>query len=344
MQKNSLIATTGLIALVIISMIIAMALGPTTIPLRDLVPTDLWALLASVSASLFSGVEGPPLSSFFPDPTSFMIVFDVRLPRVICAILVGCGLAAAGTAMQGLFKNSMADPYIIGTSSGGALGASVAIIFLGGLGLPILAFIGATGATFIVYAISMRHGRAPVETLLLSGIALSMFLSSILSFLMYSAGKSLHQIMFWLMGGFWNVSWNDATIAFLIPLAGIFLAFYSRDLNILSLGEDDAVHLGVNVERLKQILLFLSSFVTGIAVSIAGAIGFIGLITPHVMRLIVGPDHRILFPTSMMAGGIFLLWADTLTRSFFNEIPVGVITAFVGAPFFIYLLRRRMQA
>jgi iron complex transport system permease protein len=306
----------------------------------------LTLLILMVLSGLLAITIGPtsiPLSSIGTDATSQMILFDIRLPRIIAALLVGGGLAAAGTTMQGLFKNSMADPYIIGTSSGGALGASLSIVLLGGLGLPILAFLGATGATFIVYFIAIQRGRVPVETLLLSGIALSMFFSAILSFLMYISGKSLHQIMFWLMGGFWNVSWSDIAAAILIPVGCGILFIYSRDLNVLSLGEDEAIHLGVNVERLKQILLFLSAFVTGIAVSIAGAIGFIGLISPHVMRLVVGPDHRVLFPASMLAGGLFLMWADTFARSFANEIPVGVITAFFGAPFFIYLLKRRVK-
>jgi len=194
MEKKSWATVFILFLLVVLSIIITSCIGPTNVSLTEL----------------------------FSNPTAYMIVFDVRLPRVICALFVGAGLAVAGTAMQGLFKNSMADPYIIGTSSGGALGASLAIVLLGGLGLPIFAFLGATGATFIVYALSKHQGRAPVETLLLSGIALSMFLSAILSFIMSTAGKSLHQIMFWLMGGFWNVSWTSVGIATLIPI-GSFL-------------------------------------------------------------------------------------------------------------------------
>jgi iron complex transport system permease protein len=273
-----------------------------------------------------------------------MIIWDVRLPRVIAAALVGCALAVAGTAMQGLFRNSMADPYIIGTSSGGALGATLSIVLFAGTGRPVFAFAGAAIATFAVYIIARQGGKIPVETLLLSGVALSMLLSAFLSFLMYTAGRSLHQIMFWLMGGFWNVSWDDVIVAILIPVGCLIIYLYARDINIISLGEEDAIHLGVNVERLKQILLFVSAFLTGIAVSIAGAIGFIGLITPHVMRLIVGPDHRVLFPAAALAGGILLLWSDTLTRTFANDMPVGIITACFGAPFFIYLLRSRMKA
>jgi iron complex transport system permease protein len=340
MQEISRVRTVSVItllgALLICAFFLSLSLGPTTVPFSAFIPDDILGMLTA----LFTGGD---ISGFFSDHTSYLIIYSIRLPRVLAAILVGAGLAAAGAAMQGLFRNSMADPYIIGTSSGGAFGAAFTIVFMGGLFLPVFAFIGALGSTFLVYVIATRQGRASVETLLLTGIAISMFFSSILSFLMYSAGKSLHQIVFWLMGGFWNVSWSDVWLGLLIPVGGIFLIALARDLNILSLGEEDALHLGVNVEQFKRVLLFLSAAITAVAVSIAGSIGFIGLITPHVMRLIVGPDHRLLFPASMIAGGLFLLLADTLARSFLGEMPVGVITSFVGAPFFIMLLRRRMR-
>ncbi|QYZ80411.1 iron ABC transporter permease [Methanofollis formosanus] len=314
MQKKTWIVLVALLLLLGASVILTTAIGTSGLSLLDLSPAGI-----------------------------MQILFDVRLPRVLAALLVGAGLAAAGTAMQGLFKNSMADPYIIGTSSGGALGAALSIVFLMGWGLPIFAFVGATASTVVVYLISRRDGKVAVETLLLSGIAVSLFLSSLLSFVMYISGKSLHQIMFWLMGGLWNVWWDDVHVALLILIGCFVLFFFARDLNVISLGEEDALHLGVDVERLKLALLLLSSFITGIAVSVAGAIGFIGLITPHVMRIIVGPDHRVLLPAAMMAGAAILMWADTLARTMPNEIPVGIVTAFFGAPFFIYLLRSRTR-
>ncbi|SDK15806.1 FecCD family ABC transporter permease [Methanoculleus thermophilus] len=301
-------------------------------------------LLISMASAVALGPSGISPGSLFSSDSAWMILWEIRLPRVIAAALVGCALAVAGTAMQGLFRNPMADPYIIGTSSGGALGATIAIVLFAGTGRPVLAFIGAMVATFTVYFVARKGGKIPIETLLLSGVALSTLLSALLSFLMYTAGQSLHQIMFWLMGGFWNISWNDvfAALPILIGVAGIYL--FARDLNILALNEEDATHLGVNVERVKRILLALSAFLAGIAVSIAGSIGFVGLITPHVMRLIVGPDHRVLFPAAALAGAILLVWADTLTRTFTSDMPVGIITACFGAPFFIYLLRSRMKA
>lgn len=301
----------------------------------------LLAVIVSILVCTVIGPAGIPFLGLAEDESTSIILFSVRLPRVIAAMLVGFGLAAAGVVMQGLFRNSMADPYLLGTSSGGALGAAVAIVFLAGAFHWVLAFVGCITATFLVYGISRRGGRIPVEQLLLTGIAVSMFLSAILSFLMYTSGKSLHQIFLWLMGGFWNISWNDVWIGLLIVPASLALLLFSRELNIFSLGEEDALHLGVDIEFLKSGLLLASSFITGIAVAIAGSIGFIGLITPHLMRLVVGPDHRILIPASMMAGGILLVLSDTLARTAGNEVPVGVVTAFFGAPFFIFLLKRR---
>ncbi|HNX16759.1 MAG TPA: iron chelate uptake ABC transporter family permease subunit [Methanoregula sp.] len=288
-----------------------------------------------------TGIIGPGISG---SDTASLVLFDVRLPRVIAAMLVGAGLAAAGVVMQGLFRNSMADPYLLGTSSGGALGAALAIVCLGGAFHGLLAFIGCLAASFIVYGLAQNAGRVQVEHLLLTGIAVSMFFAAILSAVMYSSGQNLHQILFWLLGGFWNISWSDVTLGLVILPAAFCLLLFSRELNIFSMGEDDATHLGVNTERLKIVLLGISSLITGIAVAIAGCIGFVGLITPHVVRLVVGPDHRFLLPAAMLAGGILLALSDTVARTVGNEMPVGIVTAFLGAPFFIWLLKRRYAA
>ncbi len=307
----------------------------------------VFLLLLSVLTIVVCTVIGPagiPFLGLTEDNSASLILFEVRLPRVIAAMLVGIALATAGVVMQGLFRNSMADPYLLGTSSGGALGAAIAIVFLAGAFQWVFAFAGCILAAFLVFGISRQGGCLPVEQLLLTGIAVSMFLSAILSFVMYNAGKSLHQIFMWLMGGFWNISWNDVWIGLLIIPACLSVLLFSRELNIFSLGEEDAVHLGVDTAFLKKILLLASAFITGLAVAIAGAIGFIGLITPHLMRMVVGPDHRVLIPASMMAGGILLVISDTFARTAGGEVPVGVITAFFGAPFFIFLLKRRFTA
>ena len=199
-----------------------------------LLPVLLIVLLVSIVITACIGVSGLSLLTFDSDMIH-KLIFEVRLPRIIGALLVGGGLAAAGCVMQGLFRNPMADPYIIGTSTGGALGAASAIFFLGGILMPLFAFIGAAASTITVYLISKRNGRMAVETLLLSGLAVSLFLSAMLSFIMYMSGNNLHQIMFWMMGGFWNMYWDDVGLALLIPVAAVILYIFSRDLNVMAL-------------------------------------------------------------------------------------------------------------
>ena len=308
-----------------------------------LIPLLAGILLLAMGLALCFGISGFEIFNYSRELVGSLI-FDVRLPRIIGAVMVGAGLAAAGCAMQGLFRNPMADPYLLGTSSGGSLGAAVSIVFLGGLFTPLLAFIGAILSTMIVYFASRRKGRVSVETLLLTGIAMSFLLSALLSFCVYISGHSLQQIMFFTMGGLWNVYWDDVLLELLILAGSFVLLFFSRDMNILSLGEEEAVHMGISTEKTKRWLLLISAFITAIAVSIGGCIGFVGLIIPHIVRLLTGPDHKILIPASMLAGALLLVLADTLSRCLPTEIPVGIVTAFFGAPFFIYLLRRRSSS
>ncbi len=278
------------------------------------------------------------------------IIFQIRLPRIILGMLVGAALAIAGATMQGLFKNPMADPFIIGISSGAALGATLAIVLgayiFGIYTIPLMAFLGATTAAFVVYNIARVGGKVPVETLLLAGIAVGSFLSAITSFMMYISGEHLHQIVFWMMGGLWVSDWAQVRMALpLICVGMMILYFFAKDLNVMLLGEEPAQHLGIGVESLKKIMLICASLVTAVAVSVSGLIGFVGLIIPHMVRILTGPDHRILLPASALVGGIFLIWADTLARTIITptELPVGIITALFGAPFFVYLLRTRKR-
>jgi iron complex transport system permease protein len=250
--------------------------------------------------------------------------------------------------MQGLFKNPMADPYVIGISSGAALGATLAVVMgvQGIFSVPILAFMGAISSAFLVYNIARVDGQIRMETLLLSGIAVAIFFSALASFFMYVAGENLHQIVFWLMGGLWARGWDHVGVSFapiLIGILGIYV--FARDLNVMQLGEESALHLGIEIEQVKKVLLALSSLIAGIAVSVSGIIGFVGLIIPHMVRIVVGPDHRILIPASALVGAIFLISADSIARTIISpaELPVGIITAFFGAPFFIYLLRRKKR-
>jgi iron complex transport system permease protein len=291
-------------------------------------------------------LDALPAFSFAVPETAATIVMEIRLPRIALAAVVGFALGASGTVMQGFFRNPMADPSIIGVSTGAATGA-VAWIVLPltlpfALGLQGAAFAGALTAAFGVYLIATGGGRTPVATLLLAGVAIQTFLGAVISYLLVNAGESLERVTYWLMGHLHNAGWGDVTTTLPVALVVfVVLAAYTRDLNVLLLGENEAHSLGIEVERSKRVLLALSSILTAGAVAVSGVIGFVGLIVPHVMRLLVGPDHRILLPTSALAGSVFLVAADTLARSGPAELPVGIVTAAVGAPFFLYLLRRR---
>lgn len=282
-----------------------------------------------------------------------IIIIEIRMPRIIAGTLVGAALAAAGVVYQGIFRNPMADPYVIGVSAGAALGASLAIVLGAGFTLigvstvPVSAFVGSLAAVFLVYNISRVGSKVPVTTLLLSGIAVSIFLSAIVTILKVIAGEKLHALVFWLMGGFSYTEWKDVwAVLPLICLGTAIIYFYARDLNILILGEETAQHLGVEVEKVKRILLISGSLVTAAAVSVSGLIGFIGLIIPHLTRILIGPDHRVVLPTSIIVGAFFLVICDAVARVIVSpaELPVGVITALSGGPFFIYLLRKKKES
>jgi iron complex transport system permease protein len=278
------------------------------------------------------------------------IILSVRLPRVMLALLVGMALALAGAIFQGLFRNPMADPSIIGSSQGAALGATLAFFFgikisWGGLSaVSMLAFVGSLIAVLLVYAIARTGGRVSISSLLLVGIAVSSFLASIVSLLMVISEDRMHNIFFWLMGGLTSGDWGQvgAVAPFILAGAAVTI-FYARDLNLILLGEERAAQLGLRTERFKWVMIITASLMVGAAVSVSGIIGFVGLITPHIVRLMTGPDHRYLVPGSLLAGGCFLVLDDTLARTLIapNELPVGIVTAFFGAPFFIYLLKRR---
>jgi iron complex transport system permease protein len=280
------------------------------------------------------------------------IIMQIRLPRVIAGAIVGAGLAAAGVMYQGVFRNPMADSYLLGASAGASLAYTLAILYSGSLVLTFLgtgvfqfvAFAGAVLTVFMVYFMSRVGKKVPITTLLLSGIVVNIFLLSLQTVFELRSGKELHGIVAWIAGGFTNITWMSIYTVFPFVLGGTIIAyFFTKDLNMLSMGEDTAQHLGVNTERVRQILLLIGCLITGAAVSISGIIGFVGLIIPHMTRLVIGPDHRILLPTSAIVGAIFLILCDSLARvaTGASELPVGVITALSGTPFFIYLLRRR---
>jgi iron complex transport system permease protein len=282
-------------------------------------------------------------------PTERTILFSIRLPRIISAGIVGAALSAAGVVYQGLLCNPLADPYILGISGGSAVGAIIAIITgasLIPLGIPGLAFFGALFTIFLVYGIAGTKKELHSTTLLLAGVIVNAFFSAVIMFLISTtSGRNLHSVMFWLMGDLSLAEWNEITMAGLFLIIGFTVIYsYSRHLNLIVAGEDTAMQLGVNVEHTKKILLLTASLITGVAVSVSGIIGFVGLIIPHIMRMLFGSDHRLLLPSSALFGASFLIVADTIARTIIApaELPVGVITALCGAPYFIYLLRRKV--
>lgn len=283
--------------------------------------------------------------------SSDIIIWQIRFPRVLVGALVGGSLSVAGASYQGLLKNPMADPYIIGVSSGAALGASIGIIskisfnFLGLTFTSIMAFSFAVVTVIIVYNIAKVGNKVPMTALLLSGVAIGQFLTAFTSIIMVFAYNDMKKIMLWTMGSLSGKGWEQFTAILPYTIIGVaIIYYYANDLNIFLLGEDTANNLGVNVEKTKKILLIVSAILTASAVSISGIIGFVGLIVPHMVRIITGPDHKVLIPMSFIVGAFLMVICDTIARSLISsEIPVGIITAILGGPFFIYLLRRNRK-
>lgn len=340
-SKRWKITLAGLILALFLTVIVCLNIGYAFIPFQE-----VFSIL---------GNQVPGLNTFV-DPNLFIgnhpqIILDIRLPRILAGVIIGAGLAASGVLYQGVFKNPMADPYVLGVSAGASVGAGAGLLFGSGLsllGFPIAqtsAFIAALATVFIVYNISRVGSRVPVMTLLLSGIAITILLSAVYEVMqVISTNFELHALVSFAIGGISNVGWSSIWKISPFIIAGIVLSYiYTRDLNMISLGEDTAQHLGVNIERTKKILLTLGAMMTAAAVSISGLIGFVGLMIPHITRLIMGPDHRLLLPASVIVGAIFLVICDAIARILTGaaELPVGVITAIAGGPFFIYLLRRK---
>ena len=278
------------------------------------------------------------------------IIWQIRFPRIILAGLVGGCLAISGATYQGLFRNPLADPYLIGVAAGAGLGATVVLVtgvpvyFHGFSLLPVAAFMGAIIAVSIAYSIAKQSGGLPLATLLLAGVAIASLAGAVASLIMIRSDPDLRPVLAWLMGGgLVSAQWSDTYVMlpYLVP-AFLVMVAYGRILNIFQLNEDEAKQLGVNVERTKIILIALASLTTAAAVSVSGLIGFVGLIAPHAVRLLWGNDHRALLPMSLITGAVVLMVADLAARTVASpsELPVGIVTAFCGAPFFLYLLRR----
>ncbi|MBB5534399.1 FecCD family ABC transporter permease [Rhizobium giardinii] len=309
------------------------------------------ASLGNVLRWLF-GVDGAEQALSVRDR---IIILDIRLPRAVMGLLVGASLAVSGAIMQGLFRNPLADPALVGISSGASLGAVLTIVLgsslfgtlfavFGFYALPVAAFLGCLVTTLLLYRIATRSGQTSVATMLLAGIALAALANAVTGVLIFVADdKQLRDLTFWGLGSLAGANWTKILSAAPIILVSLAVVpFLARGLNALTLGEAAAFHMGIPVQRLKNIAIISVAALTGASVAVSGGIGFVGIVVPHVLRLIIGPDHRYLLPASALLGGTLLIFADMVARTIVPpaELPIGIITAFVGAPFFLWILLR----
>lgn len=330
-HRPIVLALAGLVTLAVVA-VAGVMLGSIAIA-----PTDTLAILAN-------RLIGLPVNVTWP-ASAETIVVELRLPRVLMALAVGGALSLAGVALQGLLRNPLADPYVLGTASGAALGAAIALLVpiqfaLLGFGLiHLFAFAGALGSVAVVYRVSRLGGLSSLSSVLLTGYAIGSLLAAGLAVTMYLSGQNLRQIFFYLLGSFSLASWPQVAVGLPIIIIGsAVLLTRARSLNALLLGEETAAHLGLDVRRERLVLLASASLITAAAVAMAGLIGFVGLVVPHTVRLIAGPNARTLLPLSAIWGAAFLALADLLARMP-TELPVGVITGIIGAPFFLFVLR-----
>jgi iron complex transport system permease protein len=300
---------------------------------------------SDVLGSLAAVLRGGPLT-----PAQALVI-DLRLPRVALAALVGACLASAGVLYQALFRNALADPYILGVSSGAGLGAALAFAITGAGAAalwapPLAAFIGALATIVLVATLATRRGVMETLSLLLAGVAVSYTLAALTSFVLVVRREQMSRIVFWMMGGLQGATWQQVGIVGAMLVVGLAVPLvFARELNILLLGDERAGELGVDVERVKRIILAAASVVVSAAVSVSGLIGFVGLMTPHAARLVLGPDHRLLLPASVLSGAIVMVLADLIARVVLApvELPVGIVTAIAGGPVFVWLLVRSQR-
>ena len=299
---------------------------------------------------ILAGVGAHPQGAAAVKPLWAIVVMDVRLPRILCAALAGGGLAMSGAVYQGILLNPLADPYTLGVSAGAAFGAAIALLLnltaTTLLSVPAFAFAGAVATLFLVIFLSSSAGGFSHNNLILAGIIVASILSAGISFLKFIADEQVSVIIFWLMGSFAARTWADVVLlGGVVALGAAVFIFFSRDLNLMALGKRSAQSLGVDTGKVRLILLICASLVAAICVAVAGIIGFVGLLVPHIVRMVSGPDNRGLIPLSLFLGAILLLAADTVTRAVLPyEVPIGVITALAGGPLFCYIFWKRQRS
>lgn len=336
-QGVFVITSAALALLLFAAMIMSATMGYMKVPALDVLEVVVGRILGT----------GRDL-----EPVTVAVVADVRLPRILAAVLVGGVLAVAGSVFQAILLNPLADPYTLGISSGAAFGASLVIVLqVFGLALPsvfsvpLFAFAGSLGTLFVVLALAAGDRRLSSTSLILSGVIVAAILSAAIGFLKFLADEQVGIIIFWLMGSLAGVSWQNIAVLTPVALAGLVLCLlHGRELNVMATGERTAATLGINTVRLRWVLLVVCSLMTAVCVSVSGIIGFVGLIVPHLLRHLIGPDNRRLIALSFLGGGLLLLLADTLTRAVLpSEVPIGVLTALIGGPFFCVIFKKRQQ-
>ena len=336
-RSFSLLVGMMLLLFLTVGIILSATMGYMNVPAAD--------VLAVVAGKFAGSVQGL-------DPVTVAVVADVRLPRILAAVLVGGVLAVCGAVFQAILLNPLADPYMLGISSGAAFGASLVIVLqVFGLALPtavsipLFAFVGSIGTLFAVLALAAGDRRLSSTSLILSGVIVAAILSAAIGFLKFLADEQVGIIIFWLMGSLSGLTWDQILVLTPIAFAGLVICLlYGRDLNIMATGERAAATLGVHTVRLRWMLLVICSLMTAVCVSVSGIIGFVGLIVPHLLRHLIGPDNRWLIGLSFLGGGLLLLFADTLTRAVLpTEVPIGVLTALIGGPFFCVIFKKRQQ-
>jgi iron complex transport system permease protein len=324
--RHTLSILSLLALLLAVVAVIGLSVGSVSIPFSDVVPS----LFGSASV----------------DEATRTIILSIRLPRLLLAMLVGTGLSIAGAVFQALLRNPLAEPYILGISSGGTVGAILAI----GLGIgfsaittPLASFIGSAFVMLLVYSIAHRHGQLDTNTLLLAGVMIGAFFNAAVLLIIALFNQELRNSFLWLMGNLSNANMESLAVVtpFVLASSGVLL-IQSRSYNLIATGDETAMQLGVDVRRIKRLSYMLASLITGVVVSVSGVIGFVGLIIPHMCRMMFGPDHRVLMPASVLLGASFMIVADLISRTLLapTEIPVGAVTAAIGAPLFVYLLKR----
>ncbi len=326
-KKITIISISAII--LFITVILSICIGAYNIPILK----SLMILLSNLG---FGTVEHTVQNT---------IIWDIRVPRVLMGMFIGMALATSGATYQGVFRNPLVSPFILGVSSGAAFGAALSIMFpFIPFSIQVSSFIFGMLSVFMAYSLGRVRGKTPLVTLLLSGIILGSFFSALVAIFQYIANEAqLKAIVFWLMGGLYHIGWSDLlTVGILLPIGVVAIWRYSWRLNVLSIGDEEARSLGVNTEKLKIILISLATLITSLAVSSAGIIGWVGLMIPHAARLIIGPDNRFLIPLSAILGGIFLIVCDTICRTITTgEVPLGITTSILGAPYLLYLLRSK---